>query len=77
MQGCGNQKPTGPVDDCCVSPMGLRVTGGGWVQLLMDNTIRYYINFVRIGDWRGSTFVASNHKSTRATPGSFASVLYL
>ena len=49
---------------CCV---------GGWVRPLADNTI---LHFDRIGDWRCSTFRASNHKSTRATPGSFASALY-
>ena len=57
--------PNGPVGNCCV---------GGWVRPLADNTILHY--FVRIGDWRGSTFMASNHKSNRATPGSFASVQY-
>ena len=46
VQGCGNQihtaiinKPTGPEGDCCVSVLGLRVTGGGWIQPLADNTI--------------------------------------
>ena len=69
------------VDDRHVSLLGLRVTGGGWVQPLADNTIpqrnsssvTILQTFVRIGDWRGSTFGASNHKSTRAMPGSFAS----
>ena len=55
--GCRN-KPTVPAGDCCV---------GGWVRPLMNNTT----TFVRNGDWRCSTFGASNHKSTRATPGSF------
>ena len=34
VQGCGNQKPTGPVHDGCVSLLGIR-----WVQQLADNTI--------------------------------------
>ena len=34
VQGCGNQKPIGPVDDCCVSLLGIR-----WVRPLADNTI--------------------------------------
>ena len=67
MQGCGSRSV--PVDDCHVSMMGPMVTGGGWVQPL---TI-YHTTLVRIGDWRSSTFGVSNHKSTRATPGSFAS----
>ena len=61
--GCRN-KPTVPVGDHCV---------GWWIRPLADNTI---LHFVRIGDWMCSTFRASNHKSTRSTPGSFASILY-
>ena len=57
-------KPIGPVGDCCV---------GGWVQPLADNK---NTTFVGIGDGRCSTFGASNHKSTRATPSSFVSNKY-
>ena len=55
-------KPTGAVGDCCV---------GGWVQPLADNTIPH---MSELETGRGSTFGASNHKSTRATPGSFDSI---
>ena len=46
-----------PVGDCCV---------GGWVRPLADNTILLHLSELETGG-------ASNHKNTRATPGSFAS----
>ena len=56
-----------PEADCCVSLMGLRVTGGGWVQPLADNTI------LHLSELEGFDFWGIKSQVHSSNAGSFAS----